>query len=185
MIFPSGKISDVPLATNVSSPAGGAFHDSFIQSNGKKNILLFDSLPVKSMFYLVLYPITLDGVLRKNQKKLVVKSDRFIDHLTNFITDLHIMLSAPASDTGSLKIIMDSLDKFFVFMVIAYKARVILNWGCNQGSGIFDHLIRNTAATKKDFRNIALRFVECINTNSRRANMFDIFKTFNISKVYA
>ncbi len=63
VFFPSCKISDVTLTTNIPGPADGAVHHGFIQTNRKQNILLLDPFTVEGVFYLMLYPIALDGVL--------------------------------------------------------------------------------------------------------------------------
>jgi len=127
MIFPAGEITDMTLALYVTSPTRIADHDGVIQANGKKNVLFLDPFPVKGMFYLVLNPITLDRVLGENQKNLIVKSDRFIDHWTNFITNLHVMWGKPAPNTSSLKIVVNPLSKFIVLVTVANKTRIVFD----------------------------------------------------------
>ncbi|UWX56768.1 hypothetical protein NY406_05770 [Chlorobaculum sp. MV4-Y] len=63
MIFPSSKISDVALTSDVPGPAGCAVHHRFIQTNRNKNILLLDPFTVEGVFQLVFNPIALNGVL--------------------------------------------------------------------------------------------------------------------------
>jgi len=49
-------------------------------------------------------PFTVDGVLREDQKELIMNADRLVDSISNLVADFHVLRGKPATDTFALKI---------------------------------------------------------------------------------
>lgn len=98
MVFPVGVIPDVPGTSEFGRPCFVCIHNSRIQTYWKQYCLS----PLPFLFIcsldLILNPITVDGMLRQDQKELVMNANGLIDSISYLVTDLHVFWGKPTTD---------------------------------------------------------------------------------------
>ena len=98
MVVPFAKVTDMSSPTNAGCPCCIAVHDGIVQTDRKQDRRAVSTLPLKSSFDFIFYPTALDGMFRQDDHQLVVEPDRFIDALTESVTNLQILCGQPATN---------------------------------------------------------------------------------------
>ncbi len=183
MVFPVGKVPNVPLSSNSGCPRIGCILDGFIQRDGEEGRLPLVLFLVQRFFDFILYPRTVNGMLRKDDQELVIESDRLINAVSEFVSNFQIFRSKPATNAFGSQVSMEAFDKLLVLAGIADKAGVVLNGVLNQGTDIGNEGIGEACLTQECLRNVSFRPQEGICPDGRRTLMDESFQSLHHSQV--
>jgi hypothetical protein len=188
VVFPVREVPDMPRTANICSPGGATSHDMTVQTNRKKDSSLLFGLLLKSGFYLILDPCAFHRLLRENQQKFIIQTNRFINALSNLVASFHILRGIPTTDSLALQIGIEAFDEFLIFTRVADEAGVVLDSAINQERKISQEVLRYTCFAQKILWNPAFRTIERIDAEARRTLVLNGFQSFgrpqiNISKL--
>jgi len=86
VLFPTGKVSDVALTAQQTSPTFRGLHHGVIYAHRKQNDLLTGALLLERACDLAFDPVTGDGTLRQYEKNLLPEANGFIDGIDDLRT---------------------------------------------------------------------------------------------------
>jgi hypothetical protein len=100
---------------NIGCPCLGGLHDDIVQFNGEENELFLTLFLFKCRFDFRFDPITLDGLVRKDDQEFVIEPDRLINAVSEFVSNFQIFRSKPAAYVFTLQIGIEPLGELLVF----------------------------------------------------------------------
>ncbi len=183
VLFPLGKVPNVPLSSNSGCPRIGCILDGFIQRDGEESRLSLVLFLFQRLFDFILYPRTVNGMLRKDDQEFVIEPDRLINAASEFVSNFQIFRSKPAANVFASQIGIEPLGELLVFAGIANKARVVLNGVLSQRTDIGDEGIGLACLTQELLKDVSFRPQEGIRPDGRRTLMDDGFQSFHRSQV--
>src|SRR6266536_2577475 len=183
VLFPLGKVPNVPLSSNSGCPRVGCILDGFIQRDGEEGRLSLVLFLFQRLFDFILYPRTVNGMLRKNDQELVIYSDRLINAVSEFVSNFQILRSKPAANVFALQIGIEPLGELLVLAGIADKAGVVLYRVLSQGTDIGNEGIGQASFTQERLRDGSFRPQEGICPDGRGAIMEDGFQSLHRSQI--
>ena len=183
VLFPLGKVPNVPLSANSGCPRIGCILDGFIQRDGEEGRLSLVLFLFQRLFDFILYPRTVNGMLRKDDQEFIIEPYRLINAVSEFVSNFQILRSKPAANVFALQIGIKPLGELLVFAGIANKARVVLNGVLSQRTDIGDEGIGLACLTQELLKDVSFRPQEGIRPDGRRTLMDDGFQSFHRSQV--
>ena len=183
VLFPLGKVPNVPLSSNIGCPRIGCILDGFIQRDGEEGRLSLVLFLFQRLFDFILYPRTINRMLRKDDQEFVIEPDRLINAVSEFVSNFQIFRSKPAANVFALQIGIEPLGELLILAGIADKARVVFNGVLNQGTDIGNEGIGQACTTQECLRDVSFRSQEGICPDGRGAIMDDGFQSLHRSQI--
>ena len=183
VLFPLGKVPNVPLSANSGCPRVGCILDGFIQRDGEEGRLSLVLFLFQRLVDFILYPRTVNGMLRKDDQEFVIEPDRLINAVSEFVSNFQIFRSKPAANVFALQISIEPLGELLILAGIAHKARVVLNGVLSQGTDIGNEGIGQACTTQECLWDVSFRPQEGICPEGRRTRMADGFQSFHFSQI--
>src|SRR5271156_1674571 len=113
-------------------------------------------------------PLALNAGWRKNQQQPVMQPDGLIDLFMNLPAACHVVRRKPAADIIHLQISIKPLRKLLIFGRVADEARIELHGPVGKRFDEGNKVIRNSCATKKNFRYLPSGLVDRLDSDARR-----------------
>src|SRR5437660_631881 len=112
-------------------------------------------------------------MLRKDDDELVIQPDRLMNALSEFVSDLQIFGSIPASNAFSLQVGIEAFNKRLIFGGVANEASVVLDGVLSQGTDIGNEGIGQACLAQEGLRNVSFRAQEGICPDGRGCQMVE------------
>ena len=93
------------------------------------------------------------------------------------------MLVEPAANPAPLELIVQAAGEGLIGMAVADKAGVELEGAPDQRFDVGDEIVGNARPPEKDLGDVALRAIERVDTDNRRAYMLYGIKSLNQAQV--
>src|SRR5664280_594114 len=171
------KYSRISFAESMPTSASNNFH-CLIASNGtsvmgNNNCLPSRFLPLARIGNFAFDPVAAHAVLGEDQQQLVMQANGLVDLLVQLAASLHFLGREPAAHALGLQVSMEPFSKLLVLGRIADEAGVELEGPSHHRADVGNELVRNATAAQEDVRNLAMRFVDGVNADGRRALVHD------------
>src|SRR5207244_2510375 len=128
------------------------------------------------LFDFILYPRTVNGMLRKDDQEFIIEPYRLINAVSEFVSNFQIFRSKPAAYVFTLQIGIEPLGKLLILTGITDKAGVVLNGVLSQGTDIGNEGIGQASLTQEGLRDVSFRPQEGICPDGRRPPVEDSFQ---------
>ncbi len=183
VIFPLEKVSDMSSPANIGCPRIGCILDGFIQRDGEEGRLSLVLFLFQRFIDFILYPRTVNGMLRKDDQEFIIEPYRLINAVSEFVSNFQIFRSKPAANVFALQIGIEPLGKLLILTGIADKAGVVLDRVLSQGTDIGNEGVGQASLTQECLRDVSFRPQEGICPDGRGATMKDGFQSLHRSQV--
>lgn len=183
VVFPAGKVPDMACPSDAGGPWQACLLDRLIQGDGKEGRFVVALFFLKGGHDLAFYPLTVDGMFRKDNQELIIQAERLINAVPELLPNFQVLRSKPAPNAIGLQVGIESFNKLLIFTGIADTARVILNWVLSQGMGRGDEGLSDACFAQELLRNRAFRARDGIRANGRRASVPHCIQSSNGSQI--
>ena len=136
------------------------------------------------MIDLGFHPLAAHAVLGQHEQQFVVVPDGLLDLFVELAATLDVFRREPAAHAPGLQVGMKPFGKLLILTGIADETRVELDGPPDQRPHVRDELIRHAGPTQEDLGNPALRGVDGVDADRRRATMCHRFQPLRHTQIH-
>lgn len=184
LIFPPAEVSKMPGTTEIDGPGHIRLLHLLIQADEEKHQFVLLRFLLKDSHDLPLDPRAVDRMLREDDEELIVQANRFINAMSEILTDLQVFRrSEPARHATASQVAIQPFGKVLVLAGIGNEAGVVLDGMGQQRTRVDEEVFWNAGSAQKNLGNVAGRAVDGIDAKRRGISMLHRLKPFHRTQV--